>query len=152
MKIYCENITLDKLAKKINLLDNYLCDTKNKCIIYSVDGIFKIDENNIKKMIILSDKSIKCKLFGHPLLVEDSKVNYDKTNFIPNEHDSYKYIELNYLLDSKSKLKLIIEGNYEDSSLKKFLPSDFYFETQIEEEIHNSVIRDDLNVFLSLLN
>ena len=152
MKIYSENITLPKLHKKMKIIEKYLCDTKNKLTIYSIDGIFKIDENNIRKMVILSDNSQKIVFFGNDLLIEQSKITYEKTNFIPSEHESYKFIELSYILEPKSKIKLVIEGNYDQTNTKNFIPNDFYFETQIEEELKNSVIKEDLNVFLSLLN
>lgn len=152
MKIYSENITLPKLNKKMKTLEKYLCDTKNKVTVYSVDGIFNIDENNIRKMIILSDNSQKTIFFGNDLLIEKTKIKYEKTNFIPSEHDAYKFIELTYLLNPKSKIKLVIEGNYHETDIKNFVPNDFYFETLIEEELNHSVVKEDLNVFLSLLN
>ena len=152
MKIYSKNICLQKLHKKMKILEKYLCDTKNKLTIYSIDGIFQIDENNIRKMIILSDNSQKTIFFGNDLLIEQTKIKYEKTNFIPSEHEACKFIELTYILDTKSKIKLVIEGNYHETNTNNFIPNDFYFETQIEEELKNSVIREDLNVFLSLLN
>jgi len=152
MKIYSENITLPKLNKKMKTLEKYLCDTKNKLTLYSIDGIFNIDENNIRKMIILSDNSQKTIFFGNNLLIEQTKLKYEKTNYIPSEHEAYKFIELTYILNPKSKLKLVIEGNYDQTNTTNFIPNDFYFETIIEEELTNSVIKEDLNVFLSLLN
>ena len=152
MKIYSENITLPKLHKKMKTLEKYLCDTKNKLTVYSIDGIFTIDENNIRKMIVLSDNSQKTIFFGNDLLIEQTKIKYEKTNFIPNEHEVYTFIELTYILNPKSKIKLVIEGNYDQTNTNNFIPNDFYFETQVEEELKNSVIKEDLNVFLSLLN
>jgi len=152
MKIYSENITLPKLHKKMKTLEKYLCETKNKLTVYSIDGIFNIDENNIRKMIILSDNSQKTIFFGNNLLIEQTKIKYEKTIFIPNEHEVYKFIELTYILNPKSKIKLVIEGNYDQTNTTNFIPNDFYFETIIEEELTNSVIKEDLNVLLSLLN
>jgi hypothetical protein len=152
MKIYSENITLPKLHKKMKTLDKYLCNTQHKLTVYSIDGIFKIDENNIKKVIIMSDESKKINFFGHNLLIEQTKIKYEKMNFIPNEHEVRKFIELSYILNPKSKIKLVIEGSYDQTDIKNFIPDDFYFETQIEEELNNSLITEDLNVFLSLLN
>jgi len=152
MKIYSENIALPKLHKKMKTLEKYLHETKNKLTVYSIDGIFNIDENNIRKMIILSDNSQKTIFLGNKLLIEQTKIKYEKTNFIPNEHEVYKFIELTYILNPKSKIKLVIEGNYDQTNTTNFIPNDFYFETIIEEELTNSVIKEDLNVFLSLLN
>ena len=152
MKIYSKNICLQKLHKKMKILEKYLCDTKQKLTVYSIDGIFQIDENNIRKMIILSDNSQKTFFFGNELLIDKTKIKYEKTNFIPSEHEVCKFIELTYILDTKSKIKLVIEGKYDETNINNFIPNDFYFETEIEEELQNPVIIEDLNVFLSLLN
>ena len=42
--------------------------------------------------------------------------------------------------------------NYTKKINTFFVPTDFYFEIDLEEKIYNPIIKDDLNVFLSLLN
>ena len=74
-------------------------------------------------------------------------------DFETYEHIFNKISQFIYKVNDKSKLKLIIEGTYiEQNSNLKFVPNDFYFESNIEDQIYNSIIKDDLNVFLSLLN
>jgi DNA polymerase elongation subunit (family B) len=149
MKIYIENYNINKLANKMTLFvnGNYYSETKNELFIYSDDGFFKIDDKNILKINVISDKVNRTQSKG--LIIDESKIMYETCNYIPFNHVSEKVTKFIYKINSKSKLKLVIEGFYEENI---FLPKDFYFETNIEEKICNPIIKDDLNEFLSLLN
>jgi len=160
MKIYIENYNINKLANKMALLNNnnYHSEIKNELFIYSDDGFFKInekdetdkdkkDDKNILKINVVSDKVNRTQSKG--LIIDESKIVYETCNYIPFNHVSEKVTKFIYKINSKSKLKLVIEGFYEENI---FLPKDFYFETNIEEKICNPIIKDDLNEFLSLLN
>jgi hypothetical protein len=152
MKIYVSEYNINKLSKKISLLQNYYFNTKKNMYIYSDDGIFKIGENNIKKYKITGEKIERVEIEGVKLIVDESKIEYEICNFIPYDHFLYKNTHLVYKIHQTSKLFLIIEGNYSKNMNTFFVPTDFYFETDIEEKIYNPIIKDDLNVFLSLLN
>ena len=143
---------INKLSKKIPLLQNYYFDTKKCMFVYSDDGIFKIGENNIKKSKITGEKIERLDINGVKLIVDESNITYDICNFIPYDHIVYKNTHLIYKINPTSKLFLIIEGNYTKNMNTFFVPTDFYFETELEEKIYNPIIKDDLNVFLSLLN
>jgi hypothetical protein len=79
---------------------------------------------------------------------------------VPSVHiDSY-ITTFYYAINSKSKIKLVIEGNYEVIDKDKlminkyhnFTPNNFYFEAPNEKTNFELLNNDDLNVFLSLLN
>ena len=152
MKIYISDYNINKLSKKIPSLQNYYFDTKKNMFIYSDDGIFKIGDNNIKKFVIMGEKIERTDIDGVKLIVDESKITYENCNFIPYDHILYKTTHLVYKIQPTSKLFFIIEGNYSKNTNTFFVPTDFYFETDIEEKIYNPIIKDDLNVFLSLLN
>ena len=152
MKIYISDYNINKLSKKIPLLQNYYFDTKKYMFIFSDDGIFKIGENNIKKTIITAETIERIKIDDTQLIIDNSKITYDDYNFIPYDHILQKTTHNIYKINSTSKIFLVIEGNYKKNMNYFFVPTDFYFETELEEKIYNPIIKDDLNVFLSLLN
>jgi hypothetical protein len=153
MKIYIENYDIDNLENKMPILTKYCdnCENAQLLLVYSDDGIFKINENKLQKMNIITDKVDRKQLSG--FIIDRSKIIYENCNYLPYEHIFNKINQFIYKVNDKSKLKLVIEGTYiEQNNNLKFVPNDFYFETNLEEQIYNSVIKDDLNVFLSLLN
>ena len=152
MKIYVPSTPLNTIYKKIKLLDKYLKEKTNKMIIYSIDGIFIVNENTIKKMCILSDQTYKCIVNGVEFIIDESKLEYKTENYMPANHQINKILEFKYVLYPKSNLTMIIEGHYSDPLNKTFVPTNFYFETKIEEKLDNSIIQNDLFEFLSLLN
>lgn len=151
MKIYIDKYNINELSQKIPLLKPYYNKTITNKFIYSTEGIFKIDENNILKMNIISNK-VDRNFKG--FIIDESKITYEKSTYIPNEHILNNVTQIIYKINPTSKLNLVIEGFYKDNSKNQniFVPTDFYFETNIEDKIYNPIIKDDLNVFLSLLN
>ena len=147
MKIYIENYNINKLLSKLKYLKTYQTDSKQVIFIYSNEGFFKIDCFNIMKINILKDKIDKTQMKG--FIVDESEMEYEKYTHIPFDHISHKITQLIYKTNSSSKVTFIIEGFYRENN---FVPTDFYFETIIKDKIYNPIIKDDLNVFLSLLN
>jgi hypothetical protein len=150
MKIYISDYNIKKLTKKISLLKNYQCDTRQNMFIYSDDGIFKIGDNDLKKIKITGESVEKIKIGDIQFIVDKSKITYENCNSVPYDHICHKTTHLIYKIHPTSKTFLIIEGNYTKNTDLFFAPIDFYFETEIEEKIYNPIIKDDLNVFLSL--
>ena len=152
MKIYVPSTPLTTICKKKHILDKYLKEKTNKMIAYSVDGIFIVNDNSIKKLVILTDHTYKCILNGIDFIVDDSKIEHKTENYMPFNHEITKIIEYKYLLHPKSNLTVIVECEHDELFPDSFKPINFYFETKIEEKINNSIIRNDLFEFLSLLN
>jgi len=144
MKIYIKNYNIHDLTEKTHLLKKYYNNSKKIIFIYSNEGVFQINDNTIMKMNIVKDKINK---MSNGIIVDESEIVYEKHTHIPFEHVFQNTIQHIYKISPSSKLKLVIEENPET-----FVPIDFYFETNIEDKIYNPIIKDDLNVFLSLLN
>jgi len=155
MKIYIDKYNINKLSKKMPLLQPYYANSKANVFIYSAEGIFKIDENTILKLNILSDKVDKSQMDGFIFIVDESKIVYENYTHIPNEHICNNVTRHMYKTNRMSKVQFVIEGFYKDTVegiQRNFVPTDFYFETNVEDKIYNPIIKDDLNVFLSILN
>jgi hypothetical protein len=159
MKIFINNYNLNKLIKKIDLLDTYFCGTKTNIEIISDDGIYYIDNNKFYKINIVSDSLNKLKNDTFELLLDKSVYNREIVHQIPLEHIASNITTFYYVINSKSKIKLVIEGKYElieennnNDKYKHFTPTDFYFEVPNEKNKFEILDNDDLNVFFSILN
>ena len=53
MKIYINNYNIDNLSKKLKGLNGYLINKTNSIEIYSDEGIYLVDENNIYNITYL---------------------------------------------------------------------------------------------------
>ena len=153
MKIYLDNYNINNLANKMPLIKKNFIESETSSFfnIYSEDGIFKVDDNKMKKMNIISNKVYKSPI--NAITVDESVVLYEDVNYLPYDHICNKTTQFVYKINTKSRLKLVIDGTYvENHNNLIFVPTDFYFETNMEEKIYNPIIKDDLNVFLSSLN
>jgi hypothetical protein len=138
---------------------------KNIIEIISDEGIFYVDEKKFYKMNIISDALVKLKSNNFELLLDKSLYNNDLVYQVPFDYIDFYITTFYYAINSKSKIKLVIEGNYYVTDNKvidkdkiiinkyhNFTPSNFYFEAPNEKTDFEILNNDDLNVFLSLLN
>ena len=51
MKIYINNYNIDNLSKKLKGLNKYLISKTNSIEIYSDEGIYLVDENNMYNIL-----------------------------------------------------------------------------------------------------
>jgi hypothetical protein len=153
MKIFINNYNLNKLTKKINLLNTYSHGTKTNIEIISEDGIYYIDNNNFYKINIISDSLNKLKNDTFELLLDKSTYNRENVHQLPLEHIVLNITTFYYVINPKSKIKLVIEGKYEENiNNNHFIPTNFYFEVPNEKNNFEILDNDDLNVFFSILN
>lgn len=160
MKIFVQHYSLLDLNKKIKLLQKYLVETKNILEIYADSGQYHIDNSSVYKLII-DDKEIKYynNYYNNlNLLADSSQIIKTIVNQLPTKvtamHSKYIY----FALHKTSKIKLVIQyidnlDNFNNlDNLDNLMPIDFYFEINDDIDINNIFIKDELNVFLSLLN
>jgi hypothetical protein len=160
MKIFINNYNPVDIFKKIKTIDEYFCSKKNYIEIISDDGIFYIDEKRFYKMNIISDELVKLRSNNLDLLLDKSVHNNDIVYQVPLVHIESYITTFYYAVNLKSKIKLVVEGNYEVidkdkiimNKYYKFTPNNFYFEAPNEKTDFELLNNDDLNVFLSLLN
>lgn len=161
MKVYVDNYEQNKLLSKLNILKQYLINNIDYIEIISDDGIYYIDETGISKLFLIKDESIKYTSVFHNLkFIIDKSISFKEiVTTIPLNHINNKIHKLEYKIDNKSKIKLIIEGYYkqsinvENQTVSLFTVNNFYFEIFDNNEIDiNEIFNNyDLNVFLSLL-
>jgi len=149
MKIYINNLNLDVLESTINKLNDYFNYSEEYIQIYSIEGIFKITEKNIKKLKPV-DKEIQIinnYYENFTLIVDSSYFQQEVETSIPSEHISVKIMRSYFKYNKKSILSLVIES---DKSL--FTPTDLYFEVNENIDINDALVKKEIIVFLSLLN
>jgi len=107
MKIY-----IPKLDINIDNLNNYYIYNNNFKIIYSDDGIFKINNNTINKLNI-TDKSIETiTINGTNLFIDKSNISViSNITSIPYRHKCIEVNEIKYKETTKSTLSLVIHYN-----------------------------------------
>jgi len=148
MKIYLENYKPDLLKKKMKSFEKYLHNESRFIEVLSEEGLFTVDNQNIFKINITHDESYKLEYDKYSLLIDKSKTNLEKIFSVPT-HNYLCIIKKNiYKLNSKSDVEFIIEG--ENDKDNNFIPTNFYFNAPDTKEF--IFLKEDLNVFLSLLN
>lgn len=157
MKIYIKNYKLKNILKRFKLLDDYYINTKNSIEIISDEGIFYVNDKNFYKMNIILDKLSELRSNDLELLLDKSVFKNETVHHLPLNHINTHITTFYYSINPKSKIKLVIEGNYENeinitNKYYDFIPTNFYFEVQNEITDFELLNNDDLNVFLSLLN
>ena len=107
MKIY-----IPKLNVNIDNLNNYQKYNNNFKIIYSNDGIFKINNNTINRLNI-TDKSIESlTINGITLLIDKSNISLTSNiTTIPYSHKCIEINEIKFKETTKSTLSLVIHYN-----------------------------------------
>lgn len=160
MKIYIKYYNPKDILKKIKLIDEYYYSTKKSIEIISDNGIFYIDDKKFYKKNIVLDELVELKISNFDMLLDKSVYNNDIVHQLPFNYIDSHITTFYYAINTKSKIKLVIEGNYNEiidneiitNKYYNFSPTNFYFEAPNEKSDFELLNNDDLNVFLSLLN
>ena len=144
MKFYIEGI-----LPRFDKIQHLYKKTEKTKMIYSTDGIFRVEINNIFKMIPVDKPVTRIQNYykkGLTILIDESyfekQLLYSQ---IPVDHifleQSFKYYCLGNEERKDSNLYLVIEENN---------PVNYYF--LAKENLDNLLIQEELTVFFSLLN
>ena len=141
MKIYSQDLDVKAIPHKT--LIPYYISTKNKSLIYSEEGIFKIAKDKIYKMKVVDVPVKKYVMDNIVLYCDDSTIVVDDEWFqIPYSHYKNDIVEETYKLNSDSSMQMIFVK-------KDGFVQDIYFETKCD--INTIGVKDDIISFLSLL-
>lgn len=143
MKVYTEIVK--KNHTNLERLEKYFYKTQNETFIYSDDGIFKLENNNICKVIIKDDNIEYKKNYyeNTTLYVDKSETKFVSMNGqIPYNHTILKMKKMHYRLFDNAVITFCVE-------LANNNIHNYYFITK--ENIDNCLIKKDIVTFLSLL-
>lgn len=90
-------------------LKNYTKEKKNYTLIYSIDGIYKIENEIIYKLTIINENSKSIVINNKNLIIDDSNISYTIVNSIPIKHACLTICAEYYKLNKN--VFLIIEYN-----------------------------------------
>jgi len=157
MKVYINNFNLDILNHLLETFHDKYIHSKTFIKIYSIDEIYKINENQIKKQNII-DKDIeiyKNYYNDFTLIIDKSVIKEEEVNSVHPDHIYIKLKKCFFKIIPTSCVQLVIEGSLcEEKCLNKYSihANDIYFELKDNINIMDDLIKKEINVFLSLLN
>ena len=156
MKIYIDNYNIDDLPKKMKNLSKHLMNKTNTIEVYSDEGIFVIDQQNIYKVAHL-DKPIKNVKYINEtntifdMMIDSSETTSTIVNQLPPDNVIMKTETQVYQTSPTSKVKLVIISLL-NRQLNEYKPHDFYFDVSNDIDINSPIFKEDINVFLFHLN
>lgn len=152
MKVYIENYNILKISKKLKQLSGLFVNNSYRKEIYSVEGIFTIDKNNLYKITYLDGEISKI-----PKYIDDVNIIIDKSeetreivNQLPFDNFILNLETRNYVINPQSKIKLVIDFIITDNMNPE--PYNFYIDIPNIVDINSHLFKEDLNVFLFHLN
>ena len=151
MKIYINNYNIDNLSKKLKGLNEYLINKTNSIEIYSDEGIYLVDENNIYNITYLDRPIQKINYTDSiEMSIDLSTTNSIIVNQLPSDNIILKLATYTYKICPRSKVKLII--NFTLNKNMEYKPYNFYFDVLDDIDINGPIFKEDINVFLFHLN
>jgi hypothetical protein len=156
MKIYIENYNIENLSKKMKGLNKYLTNKTNVVEVYSDEGIFIIDQQNIYKVDYLDKPIKKGKYISETSAVFDMIIDTTETsrtivNQLPPDNVILKTETQVYQINDTSKTKLVVISTL-NKAVNEYKPHDFYFDVSNDIDINSPIFKEDINVFLFHLN
>jgi hypothetical protein len=166
MKIYIDHFNLNILPELIKTLSEYKRGSEEFLQLYSSDGIYLINNNSTMRLKPIDHDIIIQKKFykEFTLIVDPSFFIVEKVVQIPPQHIARKMKRdiFNLSITNKKSIKLVIESeeinepasgfNFLDNNKDNCTPKDIYFELPNGSDIKDALVKEELIVFLSLLN
>lgn len=171
MKIYINHFNLLVLPDLLKTLTKYKTSSEEFLQLYSPEGIFLIDQGSTMKLNPIDhDIEILQNFYEEfTLIVDPSFYILEKVVQIPPDHISRNIMRESFKISDKSitknkLIKLVIEYekvNESESGFNFFnnnksengyVPKDIYFELPNGSNIKDALVKEELIVFLSLLN
>ena len=156
MKIYIDNYNIENLPKKMKGLSKYLTNKTNVIEVYSEEGIFVIDQQNIFRVDYL-DKPIKKGKYINEndivfnMIIDTSETTKTIMNQLPPDNVIMKTETHLYQINATSKIKMVINLTL-NKDVNEYKPYDFYFDVSNDIDINSPIFKEDINVFLFHLN
>ena len=152
MKLYIENYDILKISKKLKQLSSLFINNTYKKEIYSNEGIFTTDKNNLYKITYLDGEISKIPKYidNINIVIDKSEETREIVNQLPFDNFILNLETRNYVLNPQSKIKLVIDFLITDNMDPE--PYNFYIDIPNIIDINSPLFKEDLNVFLFHLN
>ena len=152
MKLYIENYDILKISKKQKQLSSLFINNSYKKEIYSNEGIFTTDKNNLYKITYLDGEISKIPKYidNINIVIDKSEETREIVNQLPFDNFILNLETRNYVLNPQSKIKLVIDFLITDNMDPE--PYNFYIDIPNIIDINSPLFKEDLNVFLFHLN
>ena len=152
MKVYIENYNILKISKKLKQLSGLFVNNSYRKEIYSVEGIFTIDKNNLYKITYLDGEISKIPKYidNVNIIIDKSVETREIVNQLPFDNFILNLETRNYVINPQSKIKLVIDFIITDNMNPE--PYNFYIDIPNIVDINSHLFKEDLNVFLFHLN
>ena len=156
MKIYIDNYNITNLSKKMKGLNKYLTNKTNTIDVYSDEGVFSVDQQNIHKVTYLDKPIKKVKYINETntifeLMIDSGEITSCIVNQLPPDNVIMKTETQVYQTSPTSKVILVIISLL-NRQLNEYKPHDFYFDVSNDIDINSPIFKEDINVFLFHLN
>lgn len=156
MKIYIDNYNIENLPKKMKCLNKYLTNKTNSIEVYSDEGIFVIDQQNIYNITYLDKPIKKVKYINNndtkfDMMIDTTETTKTIVNHLPQDNIIIKTETQIYQIDASSKTKLVVNSRL-NKLVNEYKVYDFYFDVSNDIDINSPIFKEDINVFLFHLN
>jgi hypothetical protein len=165
MRLYIDGYNTSKLCSILMSLDKYFTNNHSQTEIYSDEGSFIIDDVHLYKLSVKDELIIKIKNYcnNFDALVDNSIITKTETSQIPIKFELLHTTSFYYKTSPAANIQLVIHGKYilnhiidvntnAKDKYNNFIIIDFYFEVANNIDIHNSIFKEELSVFLSMFN
>ena len=141
-----------KISKKLKQLSSLFINNSYKKEIYSNEGIFTTDKNNLYKITYLDGEISKIPKYidNINIVIDKSEETREIVNQLPFDNFILNLETRNYVLNPQSKIKLVIDFLITDNMDPE--PYNFYIDIPNIIDINSPLFKEDLNVFLFHLN
>ncbi|NQV77323.1 MAG: hypothetical protein HQ490_03095 [Lutibacter sp.] len=132
-------------------LEEFFSNNSYRKEIYSEEGIFMIDKNNLYQVTYLDGEITKFPNYIHDINIITDKTEETKkiVNQVPFTNIVLDLETRHYVLNKQSNFKLVIDFIINDNKTE---PYNFYFDIPNIIDINSPLFKEDLNVFLFHLN
>jgi len=167
MRVYVEDFDPKKIDHgKLLKLEEYYSGKNEIIEVFSEQGIYLVENSKIWKLVTTNDKITKIVMEGISFLLDETTIEKKLHSQIPFHHSISKKIIFTYHMKNT---RLIVEGYYEENRItilnvdkidadksdiyNNFIVDNFYFEPKHPDKngINNSFVKNEINVFLSIL-
>ena len=164
MKLYIDGYNTSTLSSRLMSLETYFTNKHSQTELYSDEGSFIINDVHLYKLSVKDEPIMKFVNFcnNYTVLIDNSMITKTETNQIPIKFELLHTTSFYYKISPSSNIQLVIHGKYTPTQLMdvninanakdNFIIVDFYFEVANNIDIHNSLFKEELSVFLSMFN